>query len=117
MENSPIFTKNQAVFRNWSVLSCMAAYQLGYWRPCIIWSIRTCASLSGEIEQNEHRWKTFVIWRSLSWLFGLVLEPVAPKPDKRRSILLDQYPSKSLARTQKTSPRQLPEFVRAFPSP
>jgi hypothetical protein len=50
---------------------------------------------------------------ALPWL-GLLFEFAAPKPEIRHSILLDQYPSKSLAGTQKISPRQPPESVRVF---
>jgi hypothetical protein len=54
-----------------------------------------------------------VVSIALIWL-GLLLELAIPKAEIRHSTLLDRYTSKSLAGTQKTGPRQAPEFVRVF---
>jgi hypothetical protein len=45
---------------------------------------------------------------------SLLLEPIAPKPEIRCSILVDPDRSKDLAQAQKTGPYQPPECVRVF---
>jgi hypothetical protein len=52
-------------------------------------------------------------WSPLLCL-DLFLELAALKPKIRYSIFVDPDPSKSLASTQKTDPRQLAESVRVF---
>jgi hypothetical protein len=57
---------------------------------------------SDESVQNFHRWKLFVIWRSLHYIH-LFLESALPKPEIPYSILPDRHSSKSLAEIQQNS--------------
>jgi hypothetical protein len=80
----------------------------------IVWYINTCASsVWWNWAELTYILKLFIIWRSLHCI-GLLLKLAAPKPEICYSFLVDQYPSKSFADTQKTGPRQLPESVRVL---